>query len=563
MSKKLWPLLVLLLLPTSAGAQPTVFTPSCSGTDDTAEFSRVISMIGSNTAPIRLPYKAGTRCAVNSLTIPANVTLDNSDGTGLKVNAGQTLTMRGGIVGGNRRLFYGPGSVVLPSNNYAYEINPVWFSAGSGTLADPWTEWDTRVTWGGNTYRFPKGFYSYAVSPAFSHPGIRLYGQGAYLIYTGTGAAINFLSSSRAPGAHTFNAYMEGFIVQGLNASHGLHVQTTHHSVFRDIRVRNLPGVAFYFKSSNWDLLENLTSNDPVGDSIIGSTLPAVTVVPTRGLWFDDGAVFPGDATTNNAMTVVNINLSYIKGKGVVIESLISSAFIGGAVERCAEEGIVVGSGNVASTNSVSFTATEVEFNNGAGGDVYINAKSTSLINLQGFNALINIDAGAENTLLLGGVYDSIHILPNAKATTLLNLRYNYSGSGDISNGGQNTFTKNVIDGTTGAFYPDTLSGVPGTPTQLTANVNNWNPGRNLNVRASSDASRNVTGIANLQEDGQIMYLWNVGSQNIVLVNESASSTAANRLHTSTGADITLAANKCALLFYDGATQRWRVTLLP
>ena len=94
-------------------------------------------MIGSNTTPLRLPFKAGTRCAVNSLTVPANVTLDTSDGRGLKVNAGQTLNIHGGIVRGNRRLFDGPGSVVLPSNNYAYEVNPVWFSAGSGTLADP------------------------------------------------------------------------------------------------------------------------------------------------------------------------------------------------------------------------------------------------------------------------------------------------------------------------------------------------------------------------------------------------------------------------------------------
>jgi hypothetical protein len=63
--------------------------------------------------------------------------------------------------------------------------------------------------------------------------------------------------------------------------------------------------------------------------------------------------------------------------------------------------------------------------------------------------------------------------------------------------------------------------------------------------------------------DGEFHYLWNVGSQNIVLVNESASSTAANRFTTSTGADLTVSANKVALIVYDGTSSRWRAVLLP
>jgi hypothetical protein len=102
------------------------------------------------------------------------------------------------------------------------------------------------------------------------------------------------------------------------------------------------------------------------------------------------------------------------------------------------------------------------------------------------------------------------------------------------------------------------------TPSQITADQNNYNPGgTSLNQRWSSDASRSVTGLSISQVDGEHHYIWNVGAQNIVLVNESASSTAANRFTTTTGADLTLSANKCALVMYDGTSGRWRATLLP
>jgi hypothetical protein len=100
------------------------------------------------------------------------------------------------------------------------------------------------------------------------------------------------------------------------------------------------------------------------------------------------------------------------------------------------------------------------------------------------------------------------------------------------------------------------------TATQITSNQNDYNPGgRSKFQRWSSDASRNVTGLvfASAGVDGEEHLIVNVGSQSIVLSNESASSTAANRFTNSTGADITLSANQAADLIYDGTTSRWRV----
>lgn len=96
-------------------------------------------------------------------------------------------------------------------------------------------------------------------------------------------------------------------------------------------------------------------------------------------------------------------------------------------------------------------------------------------------------------------------------------------------------------------------------PAQLTANQNDYNPGTGVYFRLSSDASRDITGIAN-GVDGRRITLANVGTNDIVLKNADANSTAANRLLTGTGADVTLGADDSAELIYDATTSRWRFT---
>lgn len=97
-----------------------------------------------------------------------------------------------------------------------------------------------------------------------------------------------------------------------------------------------------------------------------------------------------------------------------------------------------------------------------------------------------------------------------------------------------------------------------GSPAQITSSQNNYNPtfySGSLVLRINSDASRNITGLAGTQT-GKMVYLVNVGSTDIVLKTEDASSTAGNRfaLHT----DITMQANHSVQLWYDGTSSRWR-----
>ena len=98
-------------------------------------------------------------------------------------------------------------------------------------------------------------------------------------------------------------------------------------------------------------------------------------------------------------------------------------------------------------------------------------------------------------------------------------------------------------------------------PAQLTGNVNDYDPTSLANastLRLSSDASRNITGLAG-GSDGRQLTLHNVGSFDIVLADESASSTAANRFALG-GSNFTLASGKGTTIIYDATSSRWRQT---
>lgn len=101
-------------------------------------------------------------------------------------------------------------------------------------------------------------------------------------------------------------------------------------------------------------------------------------------------------------------------------------------------------------------------------------------------------------------------------------------------------------------------------PSQITSNQNDYNPGRGSFFRLSTDASRTITGFATghavvADRNGQHLPIVNVGSFDLVLAHQSASSTASNRIITDTGADLTIGAGKAAFLLYDATTERWRV----
>lgn len=95
-------------------------------------------------------------------------------------------------------------------------------------------------------------------------------------------------------------------------------------------------------------------------------------------------------------------------------------------------------------------------------------------------------------------------------------------------------------------------------PSQITANQNDYAIGVGTFFRLSTDASRNITGMTG-GVDGKRITVSNVGSFDIVFTNQDAASTAANRIITGTGASYTLPSDQSVEMVYDSTTSRWRV----
>ena len=106
----------------------------CSGSSDTQHLSELITDLKIRGGSLRLPAKGSAQCVTDSLVIPPNVSVDNSDGGGIKINTGKVLTILGPIISPlNNQLFInalaGQGSVSLKDNRYLSILYPEWWGA--------------------------------------------------------------------------------------------------------------------------------------------------------------------------------------------------------------------------------------------------------------------------------------------------------------------------------------------------------------------------------------------------------------------------------------------------
>ena len=122
-----------------------------------------------------------------------------------------------------------------------------------------------------------------------------------------------------------------------------------------------------------------------------------------------------------------------------------------------------------------------------------------------------------------------------------------------------------MLDKTTGAARLNSGLFLTGdlAPAQITADQDDYNPAGLASasvLRLSSDASRSIAGLAG-GGDGRVMAIVNAGANPIVLKDASTSSGAANRF--AFGADVTLAAQRSAVLWYDATDSRWKLFAGP
>jgi hypothetical protein len=98
------------------------------------------------------------------------------------------------------------------------------------------------------------------------------------------------------------------------------------------------------------------------------------------------------------------------------------------------------------------------------------------------------------------------------------------------------------------------------TPAVMTGDVNDYAIGTVSKFRLDPGAgTRTITGISG-GVDGRVIEIANIGSgQNINLANESALSSAANRIRTLTGVALSFTPPEIVRLVYDGTSSRWRL----
>jgi hypothetical protein len=161
------------------------------------------------------------------------------------------------------------------------------------------------------------------------------------------------------------------------------------------------------------------------------------------------------------------------------------------------------------------------------------------------------------------GLTDDASTLTAAK---LMALDTNVSRALDGTAGGTYQPTGHLVhDGSLGGLLKSNnfvltalLTMLSTSPAQITGSQNNY-AGCNgfLVCRLTSDGNYDITGLAGGAAD-RLLIVINAGTFTLTLKHESASSTAANRFKFVGAADKALAPDGVAILFYDGATTRWR-----
>lgn len=291
-------------------------------------------------------------------------------------------------------------------------------------------------------------------------------------------------------------------------------------------------------------------------------TLPVVTTLPKTGFQF---------LIINNSSGALTVNSS----GGNLVQSVAAG---GSAFITCI---LLTGTGAaswdstyIAASAAVTWGTITGTLSDQTDLQTALDAKVSAASNLTD-NTIVRGDGGAKGVQTSGiGIDDSDNITGVAALTTTGNVNVgNIAGIPAIYSPSIAAYEAILDTGANGVFRARDTSAdngacfatKPYVADPITSNQNNYNPGgRSRFIELSSDASRDITGIAFLSGNisGEAHFLVNAGTQNIVLKHQDANSTAANQFLNTTGADITLAANQMAFIYYSGASTIWRVSKL-
>jgi hypothetical protein len=299
-------------------------------------------------------------------------------------------------------------------------------TGGLGTVANPWTGWDTIIQWAANTqYDFHDGVYAYPVSPNFAKNFLKLRGRkNTVLKHTGNGFAV--VVDAGAAAQVVVGVEMENITVESnANATGGVYQRGCCHSKF-DVNFRNTPGVCFTD-------ISGVVNKVTLRHSSVGF---ADTVKPVTLLATDKRA-----NTVECSGNVYSLIAEDCSGIGVSVANTINCQFIGTSQLN--------GSG--------LYVAATGKYNRFVGLDATHNTNYD--IKCDGdFNKFENVRSdsvatfGGNYNAVAGGVYDAIN--NTGKANSFGQLVYSIN-TGLFNNGGSNISKIMVYNATTNTLDVD------------------------------------------------------------------------------------------------------------
>ena len=255
------------------------------------------------------------------------------------------------------------------------------------------------------------------------------------------------------------------------------------------------------------------------------------------------------DANTNNQRIMVDQNngIVFNTGSGSTNERMriTTSGNVGIGTTSPIDALHIYGSGSAASTIAIQNTA-----NGGSSGYEGMNLYDSGGNLASSFSHSSSSATYLPSSTWIGtrNATDPFYIITGAVVPT---PSVTVLASGNVGIGSTSPLDTLTVNGTVGYMLGSDLT--------TTGSQNNVAIGTSSALRYNGTAVATFTGIA-AGANGQILYLHNPSAYTLTLSNQNASSSAANRIVTGTGADLPVPSNTSVTMQYDATASLWRVT---
>ena len=301
-------------------------------------------------------------------------------------------------------------------------------------------------------------------------------------------------------------------------------------------------------------------------NSLQGNTTIATTAGNTLSLGNATGALtLTGNSSSTfviNGSTVDATEFTYLDGKNAALVDLndaVNTAITGtGALTTGS---IASGFGTISTANNITTSANISTTGTGTITSAGLLTASNGLTISAG-----NITQSGTGTFSTGT--GAISLNGDVAIAAGKNITFGATGNFDqsASSGTFKTGTGAVsLNGSTTASSGLTLTNAGSLATQksadysTTGSTNNVNLGAGSLVRLTGASAQTITGISG-GADGRLLTIVNAGTTTATLADNSASSSATNRITTGTGGDISLPVGSSLTLIYDSGASLWRAT---